>query len=155
MKDWRKVVMSKDFCSGVIFFAVAVVFVGFGRQYAMGTALRMGPGYFPMVLGALLALIGLVLIGRSLFRPGQAVGRLALTKLALVTLANVLFALSLRSLGFIPALLILVLLSAYASQRFRWGVALTLALGLAAGSSVIFVWLLQLPLPLFGTWFGG
>lgn len=155
MRDWRRAVESKDFWSGAIFFAVACVFVGFGRQYSMGTAMRMGPGYFPMVLGALLALIGLILIGRSLVKPGPGVGRLALGKLALVIGANILFALCLRRLGLIPSLLLFVLMSAYASQRFRWGTALALAVGLAAGCTVIFVWLLQLPLPLFGTWLGG
>ena len=133
----------------------ASAFVGFGRDYPMGTAMRMGPAYFPTVLGGLLALIGLILIVRALLRPGPPVGRLALGKLALVTASNVLFALLLRRLGLVGALILLVVVSAYASDRFRWPVALTLAVGLAVGSSIIFVWLLSLPIPILGTWLGG
>lgn len=155
MKDWKATVQSKDFWSGVIFAVAGVSAVGFGRNHPMGTAMRMGPAYFPTVLGGLLALIGLIAIGRALLVPGLPVTRLAYGKLALVTAANVLFALLLRPLGLVGALVLLVIVSAYASARFRWPVALALAAGLAAGSSIIFVWLLGLPIPIFGTWLGG
>jgi len=155
MKNWKAGVQSKDFWSGVIFVAIGVAAVGFGRNHPMGTAMRMGPAYFPTVLGGLLALIGFVAIGRALLAPGLPMGRLAYNKLALVTAANVLFALLLRPLGLVGALILLVVVSAYASARFRWPVALALAGGLAIGSSVIFVWLLGLPIPIVGTWFGG
>ena len=146
---------SKDFWSGMIFFGVGAAFAGLGRHYPMGTTMRMGPGYFPTVLGGLLALIGFILIVRALLQPGPSVGRLAYSKLGLVTLSNVLFALLLRRLGLACALMLLVVVSAYASKRFRWPVALTLAVGLAVGSSIIFVWLLGLPIPIRGTWLGG
>jgi hypothetical protein len=155
MKDFKVMGHSKDFWSGVIFLTTGIGFVGFGRDYPMGTAMSMGPAYFPTVLGGLLALIGLILIVRVLLRPGPAVGTLALGKLGLVTASTVLFALLLRRLGLVGALLLLVVVSAYASARFRWSVALTLAVGLAVGSSIIFVWLLSLPIPLLGTWLGG
>ncbi|HVN23306.1 MAG TPA: tripartite tricarboxylate transporter TctB family protein [Syntrophorhabdales bacterium] len=146
---------SKDFWSGAIFLGVGVAFAAYGRHYPMGTAMRMGPGYFPTLLGSLLALIGLILVIHTMLRPGPGVGRLAWGKLVLVTLSNVLFALMLRRLGLACALVLLVLVSAYASKRFRWPVALALAVGLAAGSSIIFVWLLGLPIPIRGTWLGG
>jgi hypothetical protein len=155
MTDWKAIGGSKDFWSGVIFLGVGVAFTGLGRHYLMGPTMRMGPGYFPTVLGGLLALIGSVLIVRALLRPGPSVGPLAYNKLALVTLSNVLFALLLRRLGLAAALILLVVVSAYASRRFRWPVALTLAVGLAVGSSIIFVWLLGLPIPIRGTWLGG
>ena len=146
---------SKDFWSGAIFLAVGLTFAGIGQRYPMGTTMRMGPGYFPTVLGGLLAVLGSILIIRALLRPGPPVGRLAYSKLALVTLSNVLFALLLRRLGLACALILLVVVSGYASKRFRWPVALTLAVGLAVGSSIIFVWLLGLPIPIRGTWLGG
>ena len=121
----------------------------------MGTAMRMGPAFFPTVLGGLLTLIGLVAIGRALVSAGQPVGRMAFAKLGLVTLANVLFALLLRPLGLAASLIVLVVVSACASGRFRWPVALALAAGLAAGSSILFVWLLGLPIRIVGTWLGG
>jgi hypothetical protein len=72
-----------------------------------------------------------------------------------VMASNVLFALLLRRLGLAGALILLVIVSAYASKRFRWPVALTLAVGLAVGSSILFVRLLGLPIPILGTWLGG
>ena len=155
MAGYKALTGSKDFWSGAIFFGVGTAFAALGRHYPMGTTMRMGPGYFPTILGWLLALIGLGLIVRTLLKPGPAVGRLAYGKLALVTLANVLFALLLRRLGLFCALVLLVLVSAYASKRFRWPVALALAVGLAVGSSIIFVWMLGLPIPIRGTWLGG
>jgi len=155
MKNFKTSVQLKDFWSGVIFLTVGIAAVGFGRNHPMGTVMHMGPAYFPTLLGGLLALIGLITIGRALLVPGLPVGRLAYGKLALVTAANVLFALLLRPLGLPGALVLLVVVSAYASARFRWPVALALAGGLAVGSSIIFVWLLGLPIPVIGTWFGG
>ncbi len=155
MKEAKVIGQSKDFWSGVIFLAVGIGFVHFGRAYSMGTAVHMGPAYFPTMLGGLLALIGFIAIVRALIRPGPTVGRIAYGKLALVTVSNVLFALLLRPLGLLASLTLLVVMSAYASKRFRWPVALGLAAGLAAGSAIIFVWLLGLPIPIVGTWLGG
>jgi putative tricarboxylic transport membrane protein len=155
MKDWKAIGQSKDFWSGVIFLVAGLASVGFARSYTMGTTMRMGPGYFPSVLGGLLALIGLALMVRAWFQAGAPVGRLAFSKLALVMVSNVLFALLLRRLGLAGALILLVVVSAYASKRFRWPVALALAVGLAVGSSFIFMKLLGLPIPILGTWLGG
>ncbi len=155
MSEFKTVCRAKDFWSGALFLVIGIAFAGYGKQYPMGTAMRMGPGYFPMLLSAILALIGLALIIRSLLRPGAAVGQLAYTKLALVTVGNILFALLLRRLGLAAALVLLVLVSAYASRRFRWPTAVALAAGLAVGSSIIFVWLLGLPIPIRGPWLGG
>src|SRR5512143_3169677 len=96
MKDCKAMRQSKDFWSGVIFLAAGVASAGFARSYTMGTTMRMGPGYFPSVLGGLLALIGLALMVRAWFQAGASVGRLAFGKIALVTGSSVLFALLLR-----------------------------------------------------------
>jgi hypothetical protein len=155
MTYWKDIGRSKDFWSGVIFLALGCAAVSLGRDHPMGTAMRMGPAYFPTMLGLLLALIGLVVVLRAFFKPGPTVGRISFGKPALVLGATVLFGLLLRSLGLGIALIILVILSAYASERFRWPVAIALAVGLAIGSVIIFVRLLGLPIPIFGTWFGG
>jgi hypothetical protein len=145
----------KDFWSGVIFLVVGLASVLLIRHLPMGTTMKMGPAYFPTMLGGLGILIGLITMGRALVRPGPPVGALALGKVAFVVGANTLFGLLLRPLGLAGALLVLVVLSACASARFRWPVALTLAGGLALGSSLVFVRLLGLPIPILGTWFGG
>jgi hypothetical protein len=145
----------KDFWSGVIFLAVGLAAVGLIRHLPLGTTMKMGPAYFPTVLGGLGVLLGLITMGRALVRPGPPVGAFALGKVAFVVGANALFGLLLRPLGLAGALIVLVVLSASASERFRWPVALALAGGLALGSSIIFVRLLGLPIPILGTWFGG
>jgi hypothetical protein len=116
----------KDFWSGVIFAAVGLAAVVLGRDYPMGTTMRMGPAYFPTVLGLLLTLIGLAAVIRSLIRPGAPVGPLAYRKVLLVTVSIGLFGLLLRALGLAGAILLLVIVSAYASQRFIWSIALPL-----------------------------
>lgn len=155
MANWKAVRHSKDFWSGVIFLAVGLAAVGFIRGLPMGTTMRMGPAYFPTMLGGLSMCIGLAVMLRVIARPGPPVGRFALGKVAFVVGANALFGLLLRPLGLAGALIVLVVLSAYGSARFRWPVALTLAGGLAIGSSIIFVRLLGLPIPILGTWLGG
>jgi hypothetical protein len=155
MADWKAVRHSNDLWCGLIFIAVGLGAVLFMRGLSMGTAVRMGPAYYPTGLGVLLALIGAAIAARSLIRPGPAVGRLAFGKLALVLGSTVLFGLLLRRAGFVVSLMLLVILSAWASRRFRWPVALALAVGLALGSTILFVWLLGLPIPILGPWLGG
>lgn len=155
MADWKAARCSNDLWCGLIFIAVGLGAVFFTRGLSMGTAVRMGPAYYPTGLGVLLALIGAAIVLRSLIRPGPPVGRLAFGKLALVLGSTVLFGLLLRRAGFVVSLILLVILSAWASRRFRWPVALALAVGLALGSTILFVWLLGLPIPILGPWLGG
>jgi len=155
MAGWKAVRGSKHLWSAIFFLALGCAAVALGRNHPMGTAMRMGPAYFPTMLGLFLALIGLAVVVRALVRPGPAVGPFAFWKPALVLAATVLFGLLLRPLGLAGALILLVVVSASASERFRWTVALALAVGLAAGSSILFVRLLGLPIPILGTWLGG
>ena len=146
---------NKDVWSGGIFVFVGLAAIIFALNLPMGTAMRMGPAYFPTMLGGLLTLIGIAVIVRGLVRPGIPVGQVAFGKIALVTVAIILFGLLLRPLGLVLSIVILVMLSALASLRFRWSVALTLAIGLAIFSSISFAWLLGLPFPILGIWLGG
>ncbi len=145
----------RDFWSGAIFVAVGIAAVYFGRAHPMGTAMRMGPAYFPTMLGILLALIGMALIVRALIVVGPPVEAFTFAKPAMILGSNVLFGVLLRTLGMISAIIALVLVSAYASERFRWPAALALAVGLAAFSAIAFVRLLGLPIPILGSWIGG
>jgi putative tricarboxylic transport membrane protein len=145
----------QDFWAGVIFVVVGIAAVILGRDHPMGTTMRMGPAYFPTVLGILLALIGLALTLRALVLAGPSVGRFTFGKPALVLGSTALFGALLRPLGLVVAIVALVLVSAYASQRFRWPTALALAAGLAISSAIAFVRLLGLPIPILGTWLGG
>ena len=144
----------KDSWSGAIIIAVGLAAVVFARSHPMRSAVRMGPGYFPTVLGGLLALIGLATVMRSLILTGRPVGGLIYGKLTLVLASTALFGLLLRRAGLVVAIVLLVLMSASASQRFSWRASLALAIGLASFCAVTFVKLLGLPMPLLGAWLG-
>ena len=144
----------KDFWTGFIFLLFGLAAVYIGQDYPMGTAGRMGPAYFPTILGGMLALIGLTALVRSCVRPGEAIGKFHIREIVLILSAILLFGALMRGAGLVPAVLVLVLLSAYASPKFTWKASLLIALGLAVFSVVVFVKLLGLPMPIFGPWFG-
>ena len=145
----------KDLWTGILFIAVGLAAIIFVRNHQMGTAMRMGPAYYPTMLGLLQVMIGIAVLLRALVRPGLPLGRFALAKIALVLGAIVLFGLLLRGMGLIIAIVVIVVLSAFASENFRWPVALLLAVGIAVCSAIIFVLLLGIPIPMIGTWIGG
>lgn len=144
----------QDFWSGAIFIAVGLATILIGSDYAMGSAGRMGPGYFPTVLGGILAIIGAISVARSLLRPGQPIGRIAIKNAILITGATVLFGVLVRTAGLVAAIVVLVLCGSLASAKFRFGPYALLALALAAGSVLVFVKALGLPMPVFGPWLG-
>jgi Tripartite tricarboxylate transporter TctB family len=144
----------KDFWTGIIFLSIGLAAVYIGQDYQMGSAGRMGPAYFPTILGALLAVIGLIAVIRSCMRPGEAVGKFYIREIVLILSAVVLFGFLMRRAGLVPAVLVQVLLSAYASPKFTWAASLLIALGLAVFSVVVFVKLLGLPMPIFVPWLG-
>ena len=145
----------KDFWAGVIYTAIGLAAIVIGKDYGMGSATKMGPAYFPTVLGALLALIGAVSVVRSFLRPGGPIGVFAYKGIVLVTVATVLFGLLVRGAGIVIAIFVLVLMSAYASVKFRWGPSIVLAFGLAVFCVLVFIKGLGIPLSMLGSWFGG
>lgn len=144
----------RDFWTGVLFLSVGLATIFIARDYAMGTAVRMGPAYFPSLLGGILAFIGAIAIARSFFRSGEPIRGFAVRALLLVVVPTVLFGMLIRHGGLVIAIVVLVLISAFASAKFRWGPAIALAMGMAVFSAFVFVKALGLPIPLFGSWFG-
>ena len=145
----------KDFWAGIIYAAIGLAAIIIGRDYGMGSATKMGPAYFPTVLGALLALIGLASIIRSFLRPGEPISIFAYKEIALVLAATVLFGVLVRGAGVVISIFALVLMSAYASVKFRWGPSIALAVGLTVFCVLVFIKGLGIPLTIFGSWFGG
>ena len=145
----------KDFWSGLLFLGVGGAVVLLARNYQLGTALKMGPGYFPTALGGLLALVGLIAVARSFIRPGTAIEPFHWKLLLMVLGATLLFGVLVRNAGLIAAVAVLVLMGASASVYFRWRVAIALTVGLVIFSVVVFVKALGLPMPLVGPWLGG
>lgn len=146
----------RDFWAGAIYLALAAVVLSIGRNYPLGSSARMGPGYFPAALGAILAVFGAVSVGRSFLRPGEAIAALAFRPLVLVLGSVVLFGLLLDRVGVLIALPCLIVVSALASRHSRIDVTSVSALiGLVAFCVIVFVRGLGVPMPLIGTWFGG
>lgn len=145
----------KEFWTGVIYVAIGASAIFIASDYGMGTAVRMGPGYFPIVLGGILALIGAVALVRAFILPGEPIGGIAIKAIVLVLGAVLLIAFLIRGAGVLVTLPLLVMITAYASSKFRWLPALALAAGLTVFCSLVFVKALGIPLPLIGSWFGG
>jgi hypothetical protein len=146
---------AKDFWTGLIYIFFGLSAVLIATDYGMGTALRMGPGYFPTVLGALLTLIGIIALVRSFIEPGGPIGRFAFKGLLLVVGSTLMFGLIVREAGLAIALPMFVIMSAYASVHFRWGPSVVLAAGLTLFCVLVFLKGLGVPLPILGSWFGG
>jgi hypothetical protein len=134
--------------AGLTFLATGVAAMLVARGYPAGTALRMGPGYFPRVLAGILILFGLHAVWRGLRRPERIEGAWSPRALIVLPLAMVLFGVLMEHAGFVPAIAALVLGSAAAGRQFRLLEVLLLTGFLTAISVAIFVWGLGLPYPL-------
>ncbi len=146
----------RDFWAGAIYLALAGVVIWVGRGYVQGTSARMGPGYFPTVLGTILAIFGAVSVVRSFLRPGEAISAFAWRPLVLVLGAVVLFGLLLDRAGVVVALVVLIIAGALASRYSRPNaVSIAAMAGLVAFCVIVFVKGLGVPMPLLGSWFGG
>jgi putative tricarboxylic transport membrane protein len=139
---------NRDFWAGLFLIAIGAAAIVLGRDYAFGTAVRMGPGYFPNVLGGLLILFGIYLVALSLRGSEPIAGAWSLRGLVLVPASLVLFGALIERAGFIPAMLMLMFGSASASTEFRLVEALLFSVLVTALCAVIFVWGLGLPYPL-------
>lgn len=147
----------KDFWSGVMFIAVGVGFAWGATNYSFGSSARPGPAYFPFGLGVLMALLGALVLFKSLTvesEGGDRIGAIAWKPLAIIVGSLVIFGFALPHLGMMIALPLLVVTSALAGDEFHFGEALLNAAILTAGSWVIFIWGLGLVIPLWPA-FGG
>jgi hypothetical protein len=139
---------NKDAWAGLLLIAVGAGAILVARDYPFGTALRMGPGYFPVVLGALLILFGLAILIGGLRRGERIAGSWSPRALVVLPLALILFGLLMQHAGFVPAMLVLIVASAAAGTEFRFVEVTLFALALTALAVAVFVWGLGLPYPL-------
>jgi len=139
---------TRDILGGVLLAVVGLLFALHARQYAFGEAARMGPGYFPTVLGWILAVLGVLIALPALRRPGEPIA-VRWKSLALVVAAVLFFGFALPRLGLVVAVCGAVLLSSFADNDLRWRGRLVLAATVPALMVVIFVKALGMHLPLF------
>lgn len=152
-----KIKSQTDFWSGLMFLLVGLGFAWGATEYSFGNSARPGPGYFPFGLGILLAVLGAVVLFKALTiesEDGDPIGTIAWRPLGVIVGAIVLFGWALPHLGMVIALPLLVVIAAMAGDEFKWLEALLTAAFLTVGSWVIFVWGLNLVIPLWPTFLG-
>ena len=146
----------KDLLAGGTFVGFGLAFAITSSTYEVGTALRMGPGYFPLVLGSLLVLLGILIAVKGFVAAdSDDIGPIPWKALALLVAALLFFGFTIQGLGLVPALFVTVFLAGMAGHRARVIPAVVIAVCLTALSVLIFVIALQLRLPYFGPWLQG
>jgi len=138
-----------------------LMFVGFGlfflfvaRRYRMGSAMSMGPGYFPAMLGGLMAVIGGIVFIQSLVVKGEKVPGISFRPLFLVILSLLLYGYLLQPIGMVLALALLIFGSAFAGHEFDFKEVLILSVVAILFSVLVFVKILGLPYPLWPKFLG-
>ena len=140
---------NKDFWAGALLAAIGVAAVVLARDYPFGTSLRMGPGYFPTVLGVLLVLFGGYFLVRSLRASETLDTNWSLRALIGLTVSLILFGALIDRAGFVPALVVLIFGSAASSTEFKFREVLLLTAILTVFAVVLFIWAIGLPYRLF------
>jgi putative tricarboxylic transport membrane protein len=140
---------NKRFLSGLMFIGIGAVAIYIAQDYPMGTALRMGPGYFPIVLGGIIGLFGIYELILGVMKPDPLKGNWSIRALVILPIAAVIFGIMMENFGFIPALITLIFVSAAASREFKFFEVLVSAVIITAASVAVFIYGLGLPYPLF------
>ena len=144
---------SQDFWTGCAFVAFGAGTMVLAQAYPLGSAARMGPGYFPTALGGMLAVVGIAVLVKSLASDdGGNVARVHVWLLARVLIAVAAFALLLNPLGLVATAAVVVILASWAGHEFRMGEALLTAVVLALLSYLLFVRSLGQTMPVW-PWF--
>jgi len=161
-----KIKSQKDFWSGLMFMAAGIAFAWGATNYQIGEGARMGPGYFPLMLGILLTLIGLFVTFESLVvetEDGERVGAFAWKPLFFIIAANLIFGILLvglpkfgiPSFGLVVAIYALTFVAALAGDQFKVKEVAILATVLAIGSYLAFIVLLNLQFPVWPSFITG
>ena len=142
---------NKDFLAGLMFIAIGGAAMIIARDYPFGSALRMGPGYFPTVLGGIVAVLGVWVLIQGLIGQEKIKRTWSVRALIILPITAWVFGLMMEYAGFVPAVFVLTIMSALASPEFKWLQHGVLAIGLTVLSVSLFIWGLGLPYPLFGS----
>lgn len=154
----------KDFFSGLMFMALGVAFAWGATNYKLGTGARMGPGYFPMLLGVMLALLGTIVTFKALVVEavdGDKIGNWAWKPLFFIISANLIFgvclgglpAIGLKPFGLMLGIYALTFVASFAEKGMKVKPTFLLATFLAVLSYVAFVKLLRLQFPVWPAYF--
>ena len=139
-----------------MFVVVGVVFAVGATNYSMGTSARPGAGYFPLLLSVIMAILGAIVLFKSLTIEtpgGDPIGDIAWRPLIVIVVGIAVFGATLERLGMVITVPILIVISSLAGDEFKWKGVIANAAVLTFGSWVIFVWGLKLTIPLWPRFF--
>ncbi len=136
---------NKDFWAGLMFMGTGATAMFIARDYAFGSTLRMGPGYFPSMLGGVLIVFGIAIMIKGLRRSEKIQGNWSVRALIVLPLSLAVFGILMEKAGFLPAMAALVFGSAAAGREFKWLEVLLCAIVLTVISVALFIWGLGLP----------
>ena len=149
-----KIKSQRDFWSGLMFLVAGVVFAVGATNYSMGSSARPGPGYFPLLLSVIMAILGAIVLFKSLVSEtegGGLIGYVAWRPLLVIVASIAVFALVIDRLGMIVTVPVLIAMSSLAGDEFRWRGVIVSAAVLTVGSWLVFVWGLKLTIPVWPT----
>ena len=138
----------KDFWAGIMFLGIGAGAIIGARNYPFGTTLRMGPGYFPTMLGWILVAFGLYVMVRGLRSDEKIRSNWSIRALIVLPISMVLFGVLMEVAGFIPAMAALIFIAVASGREFKFMEVLLLTIFLGAMSIAMFIWGLGLPYPL-------
>jgi Tripartite tricarboxylate transporter TctB family len=150
-----KIKSQRDFWSGLMFVCVGIAFAVGATNYSMGSSARPGPGYFPLILSAFMAILGAVVLFKSLTietDDGDPIGAFAWRPLIVIVAAITFFGLALPRLGMLVTVPILIVITSLAGDEFHWKGVIVNAVVLTVGAWAIFIAGLKLTIPLY-PWF--
>ncbi len=147
-----KIKSQRDFVSGLMFVLVGAGFAIGATNYSMGTSARPGAGYFPLILSVIMAILGAIVLFKSLMiesANGDPIGSIAWKPLLIIVAAIVVFGLTLDRLGLILTVPILIIISSFAGDEFRWRGVIISSIVLTFFSWAVFVYGLKLTIPIW------
>jgi hypothetical protein len=139
---------------GLVFVGLGVFFALQSLDLELGTAFRMGPGYFPFLLACALILFGAIILAQSMRVTSDPIGSIAWRGMLFILAAPILFGITVRGLGFVPSLFLCAFVACFASTRMKPLMAVALSAGVTIFSVAVFSYGLGLPFRLFGPWLG-
>jgi hypothetical protein len=141
-----------DAAAGILFILVGLIFGAKSLEMEIGTSLRMGPGYFPLVLSGLLILLGGIIVASSFRSVAEEMSAHAWRGMLFILPAPIFFGLTVRGLGFVPSIFLTTLIAALASLKMKLPSALLLAVAVTVFCTLVFSYALGLPFRRFGPW---
>jgi len=150
-----KIKSQRDFWSGLMFIVVGIVFAVGATNYSMGSSARPGPGYFPLILSVIMAILGGVVLFKAMTietEGGDLIGPFAWRPLIVIVAAITVFGLALPRLGMLITVPLLIVITSLAGDEFHWKGVVVNAIVLTVGAWAIFIAGLKLTIPLY-PWF--